>query len=138
MKTQALQKLPGYCTAEQPIEVVSVFFYFVDETNLAIKVIPHSTLNVKLKADVYGFWLLNQKSNYLICSENKSHKIKVIVFDTFLSGLIHVGDEIHEINGIKFMGRNPDDMANLLVNVLPLTLLQQLNCVAIQPVSIKS
>lgn len=34
-----------------------------------------------------------------------------------------MGDEIHEINGIKFMGRNPDDMANLLVNVSLLRLL---------------
>lgn len=39
------------------------------------------------------------------------------------SGLIHVGDEIHEINGIKFMGRNPDDMANLLARITgPVTL----------------
>ncbi|XP_056011439.1 MAGUK p55 subfamily member 7-like [Ostrea edulis] len=41
----------------------------------------------------------------------------------FRSGLIHVGDEIHEINGIKFTGRNPDDMANLLTRITgPVTL----------------
>ncbi|XP_061188149.1 MAGUK p55 subfamily member 7-like [Saccostrea echinata] len=39
------------------------------------------------------------------------------------SGLIHVGDEIHEINGVKFTGRNPDDMANLLARITgPVTL----------------
>nr|XP_022326803.1 MAGUK p55 subfamily member 7-like [Crassostrea virginica]XP_022326804.1 MAGUK p55 subfamily member 7-like [Crassostrea virginica] len=41
----------------------------------------------------------------------------------YRSGLIHVGDEIHEINGIQFTGRNPDDMANLLARLTgPVTL----------------
>lgn len=47
----------------------------------------------------------------------------MIVFYIFLLGLIYVGDEIYEINGIKFMGWNLDDMVNLLVNVLLLILL---------------
>lgn len=35
----------------------------------------------------------------------------------FHVGLINVGDEVKEINGIKFQGRDPKDMTKVLVRL---------------------
>ena len=32
------------------------------------------------------------------------------------AGLIHVGDVVHEVNGVDVRGKDPDDVANLLVS----------------------
>ena len=36
----------------------------------------------------------------------------------FHVGLINVGDEVKEINGIKFQGRDPKDMTKVLVRIV--------------------
>lgn len=34
------------------------------------------------------------------------------------SGLIHMGDEVHEVNGVPVCGKPPDEVVNILVSML--------------------
>jgi hypothetical protein len=44
--------------------------------------------------------------------------IRGLIFIYFHVGLINVGDEVKEINGIKFQGRDPKDMTKVLVRMI--------------------